>query len=34
MWYRTLSYLHERDHKRELRLKSAQQGTQIRDQLS
>jgi outer membrane protein, heavy metal efflux system len=25
----TLSYLHERDHKRELRLKSAQQGTQI-----
>ncbi len=25
----SLSYLHERDHKRELRLKSAQQGTQI-----
>jgi cobalt-zinc-cadmium efflux system outer membrane protein len=25
----TLSYLHERDHKRELRLKSAQEGTQI-----
>ena len=25
----TFSYLHERDHKRELRLKSAQQGTQI-----
>jgi len=25
----TISYLHERDHKRELRLKSAQQGTQI-----
>lgn len=25
----TVSYLHERDHKRELRLKSAQQGTQI-----
>ena len=24
-----VSYLHERDHKRELRLKSAQQGTQI-----
>jgi outer membrane protein, heavy metal efflux system len=25
----SISYLHERDHKRELRLKSAQQGTQI-----
>jgi outer membrane protein, heavy metal efflux system len=25
----TISYLHERDHKRELRLKSAQEGTQI-----
>jgi outer membrane protein, heavy metal efflux system len=25
----TVSYLHERDHKRELRLKSAQQGTEI-----
>jgi outer membrane protein, heavy metal efflux system len=25
----TVSYLHERDHKRELRLKSAEQGTQI-----
>jgi outer membrane protein, heavy metal efflux system len=25
----TLSYLHERDHKRELRVKSAEQGTQI-----
>jgi cobalt-zinc-cadmium efflux system outer membrane protein len=25
----TFSYLHERDHKRELRLKSAQEGTQI-----
>jgi cobalt-zinc-cadmium efflux system outer membrane protein len=25
----TISYLHERDHKRELRLQSAQQGTQI-----
>src|SRR5579862_7005981 len=25
----TLSYLHERDHKRELRLQSAQEGTQI-----
>ena len=25
----SLSYLHERDHKRELRLKSAQEGTQI-----
>lgn len=25
----TISYLHERDHKRELRFKSAQQGTQI-----
>lgn len=26
-----ISYLHERDHKRELRLKSAQEGTQITD---
>jgi len=29
----TLSYLHERDHKRELRLKSAQEGTQIASSL-